>query len=400
MSNNIYACFGGFSDQYWTKLSSPDIRGNCDGLTVCELDTETGEMEIVSQSHGVDSPSTLVISPDQKYIYAGNEGHDFKGRGNGGGVTAFRLCMETKEVEVINDSYAFGSSTCYVTLDRTGKYLFAANGGSKFYVTRVAEKDGEFEPLVLRDEGCVCVFRIREDGGVGKLVDRVILSGTGIDPVEHASAHPHSVLIDEDDFVVIPNKGGDDIYVGKFNRECEKVEILSIFMTEFGSSPRHAAFVKGTDYVLVQNEYDGHVNSYCLDREKGELRRISRLDTIIQDLPIPENQLLGKKHPWGIDVQVHPSGRFVFTNNTQVSINTFALLEDGELKLQSQHLLDASSMTRGMQIDREGKFLVVTGVMNERSYVFSIDQEDGHLTRISDLEMPTPTALRFIYPEE
>lgn len=398
-NQKIYACFGGFSDQYWTKLSSPDIRGYCDGLTVCEMDMGTGKMEIVSQSHGVDSPSTLVVSPDQKYIYAGNEGHDYKGRGMGGGLTAYRFDMKTKEVELINESYAFGGSTCYVTLDRTGKYLFVANGGSKFYVTRVEEKDGEFVPVVLRDEGCVCVFNIREDGGIGKLVDRLVLTGTGIDPVEHASAHPHSILVNEEDDVIIPNKGGDDIYVGKFNRVSEKIEIRSIFKTEFGSSPRHAAFVKGTPYVLVQNEYDGHINSYELDRERGELRRISRLDTIIEDLPIPENQLFGKKHPWGIDVQVHPNGRFVFTNNTQVSVNTFEINDRGELKLKFQYHLDVPSMTRGMQIDREGKYLVVTGVMNEKSYIFSIDQEDGHLTLASDIKLPTPTALRFLYLE-
>lgn len=373
-NQKIYACFGGFSDQYWTKLSSPDIRGYCDGLTVCEMDMGTGKMEIVSQSHGVDSPSTLVVSPDQKYIYAGNEGHDYKGRGMGGGLTAYRFDMKTKEVELINESYAFGGSTCYVTLDRTGKYLFVANGGSKFYVTRVEEKDG-------------------------KLVDRLVLTGAGIDPVEHASAHPHSVLVNEEDDVIIPNKGGDDIYVGKFNRVSEKIEIRSIFKTEFGSSPRHAAFVKGTPYVLVQNEYDGHINSYKLDRERGELRRISRLDTIIEDLPIPENQLFGKKHPWGIDVQVHPNGRFVFTNNTQVSVNTFEINDRGELKLKFQYHLDVPSMTRGMQIDREGKYLVVTGVMNEKSYIFSIDQEDGHLTLASDIKLPTPTALRFLYLE-
>lgn len=399
MSDKIYACFGGFSDQYWTKLSTPDIKGDCDGLTLCEMDMETGKMKIVSQNHGVDSPSTLVISPSQKYIYVGNEGHDYKGRGMGGGVSAFFLNMETKEMEEINESFAFGSSTCYVALDRTGNYLFVANGGSKFYVTRVIEKNGEFEPVVLRDEGCVCVFKIREDGGIGNLVDRVVLTGTGIDPVEHASAHPHSVLVDEQDFIIIPNKGGDDIYVGKFNRKSEKIQILSIFKTEFGSSPRHVAFVKGTPYVLVQNEYDGHVNSYFLDREKGELRRISRLDTIIEDMPIPDNQLFGKKHPWGIDVQIHPGGRFVFTNNTQVSLNTFELNNKGELKLKFQYYLDVPNMTRGMQIDRQGKFLVVTGVMSNRSYIFSIDQEDGNLTLTSDIELPTPTALCFIYPE-
>lgn len=400
MGKKVYACFGGFSDQYWTRLGKPDFQGNCDGLSICELDMESGKLNLISQNHGIDSPSTLVVSPDQKYIYVTNEGHDFKEPGLGGGITAFSFDKEKKEVRKINETFSLGGSACYVSLDKKGKYLFVANGGSKFYVTQVVWEDGIPKPICVRDEGCVCVFRIREDGGIGSLTDRIVLSGKGIDPIEHASAHPHSILVDDDDFIVIPNKGGDNIYVGKFNRETEKIDILSIFQSEFGSSPRHAAFVEGTPYVLIQNEYDGHINSYELDREKGILKRISRLDTIITDLAVKEHTLLGKKHPWGIDVQVHPNGKFVFTNNTQISINTFWIDENGQLTLKFQYHLDVDGMTRGMQIDKEGKYLIVTGVMSEKSYVFSIDQNDGHLTLVSDLELPTPTALRFLYLED
>lgn len=397
--NKIYACFGGFSDQYWTRLKTPDFKGNCDGLSLCLLDMDTGELEVIFQNHGIDSPSTLAVSPDQRFLYVSNEGHDYKEPGLGGGVTAFALDLEKQELRLINESFSFGGSACYVSLDRTGRYLFVANGGSKFYVTRVELVDGEPRPVCVRDEGCVCVFSIRADGGIGKLVDRLVLSGTGIDPVEHASAHPHSVLVDDEDFVIIPNKGGDDIYVGKFNRDTEKIELCSVFASEFGSSPRHAAFVKGTPYVLVQNEYDGHLNSCRLDRTNGTLTRISRLDTIIEGTPARENMLLGNLHPWGIDVQVHPNGKFVYANNTQVSISVFYLDEDGTLSLQFQYPMDVKGMTRGMQIDRDGKYLVVTGVMDNRAYVFSIDPSDGHLTMVSEKELPTPTALRFLYPE-
>lgn len=398
--HDFYACFGGFGPQYWTNLAQPNIDGKCHGLTICTVDGDTGEMRVHSTVPDIESPSTLVASPDQRYLYAGNEGHDFGGRGLGGGVSAFRFDLETGAAQLINQSLAYGSSTAYVTLDKTGRYLFVANHGSKYYCTSFVEVDGALQPRVVRDEGCVCVFRIREDGGIGPLVDRLVLEGTGIDPVEHASAHPHSVLLDDEDFAIIPNKGGDNIYVCKFDRAAEKLNTLSVYHAEYGSSPRHACFVPGTPYVLVQNEYDGHLCSYALDRAAGTLTRISRVDSWDPALPAVTHPLLGDKHPWGIDVQLHPGGRFLYDNNTQGVINAFAIdRATGALTLLRHYHLDGVAMTRGMQIDRSGRFLVATCVSAEKAAVFSIDQETGELTLTSEIALPTPTALRFLYPQ-
>ena len=400
-NGDFYACFGGFADQYWTSITDPNFRGTCDCLSLCRVDSETGQMEVCSQVHGLDSPSTLVVSPDQKYIYCGNETHDFQGRGNGGGVSAIKLDLNQETMTLINQSFAAGSSTCYVTMDKTGKYLLVANHGAKFYVSRYTIEDGNVTPHVLREEGCICVFEIREDGGIGRLLDRLVLDGTGIDPMEHASAHPHCVVIDEDDFVVIPNKGGDSIWVCKLHRDPVKLEVLSIYHSDFGSSPRHACFVKGTPYVLVQNEYDGHLCSFRLDKRTGTLERISRIDSWKPGYKGVTFSLLGDKHPWGIDVQIHPNGRFVYTNNTQPLVCQWELNWDtGELALVHQYPTDCGFMTRGIQIDRDGRFLVVTCVADEKAIVYRIDQQTGKLTPVCDVPLPTPTALRFLYPEE
>ena len=115
---NYFAVFGSFGDQCWPIPGEPNIRGNCDGLTVCEMDSQTGEVKIISQSHGVESPGTLVVSPDERFIYAANEGRDFQGIGYGGGATAFTFDPETGKTEVINDSLSFGSSACCITLTK------------------------------------------------------------------------------------------------------------------------------------------------------------------------------------------------------------------------------------------------------------------------------------------
>ncbi|WP_270811877.1 lactonase family protein [Hungatella effluvii] len=401
-NQDLYAVFAGFSDQYWTQLTEPNFRGTCDGLTLCRMNGETGEMTICDQLHGLSSPSTVAVSPDQKYIYCGNEEHDFKGRGYGGGVTAVALNLKEEKMEVINQSLAAGSSTCYVALDKTGKYLLAANHGSKFYCSRYEIVDGEITPQVIRDEGCVSLFEIREDGGIGRLLDRVILDGTGIDPVEHASAHPHSVVIDDQDFVVIPNKGGDSIWVCKLNRNTNKLDKLSIFSSEYGSSPRHAFFVRDSPFVLVQNEYDGHLCSYSLDRENGILKRLSRVDIMDPHIKGSAFHLLtDDMHPWGLDVQVHPNGRFVYANNSQRVVCQMDLNSvTGELTVKNRYTTNCDFMTRGIQIDRDGKFLVVTCVASEKAVVYKINQQNGDLTPVSEIALPTPTALKFLYPEE
>lgn len=399
MGKKIYACFGGYGQQFWVNIGKPDIDGKCNGITVCEFDLETGKMEAVNNVTGIESPGTLVLSPDQKYIYAANEVKDFTERGFGGGVSAFAFDVNTGTISLINQSLAYGASTAYINVDKTGKYILVANHGSKFYCSRYKEVNGKLVPDVIRDEGCVCLFSVREDGGVGELLDRKVLGGTGIDPVEHASAHPHSVLIDDDDIVIIPNKGGDNIYVCRLNRETEKLDELSVFQSEYGSSPRHAYFVKDTPFVLVQNEYDAHLCSYSLDRENGELTRISRMDTY--NPALKDNfKLIKTGRPWGIDVQMHPNGKFVYCDNTQNAINFFEInRKTGELSFRENYRIDGGSMPRGMQIDRDGGYLVVTCVSSEKAICYRIDQNTGKLERVLEMELPTPTALIFAYPD-
>ena len=402
-NGDFYAVFGGFGPQNWVNIRKPDIEGKADGLTTCIVDGETGSLYVVDQSHGIVSPSTLVVSKDNRFIYAGNETHDYKVRGYGGGVTSFAFDMETGRTTPLNDSYAFGSATAYCALDRSGKFLFVANCGSKFYVSRYEEVDGKMRPVVLRDEGVVCMFEILEDGRIGELLDRLVLTGTGADPVEHASAHPHSILIDEKDFIVIPNKGGDDVYVAKLDRKRRRMELLSTTKCEYGSSPRHVAFVPNTDFVLIQEEFGGHLNSFRLDRNTGVLEHISRVDTYDPSFDRPKDEFCGFSfsRPWGIDVQVHPNGRWVYCNNTQPVVCQFEIdVTTGKLHHVATVDGIAKAMTRGIQIDRIGRFLVTTAPLDDKAMVYKLDPLTGVPVYVSQVDLPTPTAVRFIYPEE
>ncbi len=398
---SYFAVFGGYGDQYWTSLMEPNFRGKGNGLTVCAVDGKTGGMSPVRRLDGIMSPATLVVSPDQRYLYAANETNSFGGQGFGGGVSAFRIDPDSGELHPINQSSAFGSCTAYVTLDRTGRYLLAANHGSYYFISRYAkDKDGTLYPSPQYDEGCVCLFEIREDGGIGKLLDRVVLEGTGADPLMHASSHPHSVLVSEEDDVIIPNKGGDNLYFGRLDREAGKIRILSVFGTGKGSSPRHAFFCTGTSYVLVQNEFDGCLCSYRMDRAEGRLHPVDRIDAFPPEPGDHQSEIASFAHPWGCDVQMHPNGKLVYSDSS--SANKIALFafdrETGRLRFLRHYATGAKGMIRGMQIDRDGKWLTVTCVNEDRALIYAIDEKTGELKEAGEVSVPTPTALRFVYP--
>ena len=379
MGKDFFVIAGGFSDQNWVNVRTPDIRGRCDGLTVFRIDSDLSHVDEVCQPHDIESPSTLVISPDQKFIYTSNETHDYKERGFGGGVTSFTLNKNNGQVSFLNENFAFGSATAYVTVDKTGKFLLAANCGSKFYVSRYEEIDGELTPVVLRDEGVVT------------------------DPVEHASSHPHSVIIDDDDFIVIPDKGSDSICTARLDRKEGKIRKLKVNKHVFASSPRHAAFVPGTDFLLVQEEFGAHLNSFSMNRETGELTLISRLDTYDESVVSSQGAFCGvdMTRPWGIDVQVHPNGRWIYTDNTQPAIVQFEIdRSSGELKKLGAFNACLEKMPRGIQIDKEGKVLAVSGPLDDKLNFFAIDQNTGAVRLVKSVYAPTPTAIRFVYPEE
>ena len=112
--------------------------------------------------------------------------------------------------------------------------------------------------------------------------------------------------------------------------------------------------------------------------------------------------LLGEDmHPWGIDVQVHPNGRFVYASNTQKVVCQLELDSGtGVLTVKDRCVTNCDFMTRGIQIDRDGRFLIVTCVASEKAVVYCIDQQTGALNPTFEVPLPTPTALRFLYPEE
>ena len=145
---------------------------------------------------------------------------------------------------------------------------------------------------------------------------------------------------------------------------------------------------------------DACLCSYKLDRKTGELKRISRIDTYDPEIHV-EMPLISTEHPWGCDVQIHPNNKFVYIDNSQQLLGLYYFDSDtGELAHIDNFPVERAIKLRGIQISPDGRFITATGSITNKAFVYAIDENDGRLSLVQTIDLPTPTALRYVYSED
>ena len=108
------------------------------GIYQCELNLKDGSLSSATLAGETSSPSFLAFHPNQKFLYAVNEGQ--------ASVSAFAIDDKTGKLSFLNSQPSQGGAPCHLVVDPTGKNVLAANysGGS-----------------------CICI-PIEADGRLGK----------------------------------------------------------------------------------------------------------------------------------------------------------------------------------------------------------------------------------------
>src|SRR5882724_3998167 len=101
------------------------------GVYAFRFDPASGKSTSLGLMAETTNPSFLAIDPTHHYLYAANEVGDYKGE-KAGGVSAFAIDRNTGKLTFLNEVSSRGADPCYITLDKTGKYVLVANytGGS------------------------------------------------------------------------------------------------------------------------------------------------------------------------------------------------------------------------------------------------------------------------------
>src|SRR5262249_13809233 len=117
------------------------------------------------------------------------------------------------------------------------------------------------------------------------------------------------------------------------------------------SGPRHFAFHPSGKYAYVINELKNTVTAFKYDPERGVLKTMQTAPTLPKGF---------KKDSWTAEVQVHPSGKFLYgSNRGHNSITIFAIdSETGKLTPRGQQATGIKT-PRNFGMDPTGSYMLV-----------------------------------------
>ena len=281
---------------------------------VFAMDGDSGKLTL---KHDIDLPAQpwqLCISPDQRHLYQQVRDDGYSG------VLSFRIDPSTGGVTQVGE-VVLESDACYVSTDKTGRFLFAS------YLF----------------PGMVTVHRIDPDGtACGPTVDR-----------KHTELYAHYITTDKSNrFAFVPHVTPTDaIYRFRFDETTGRLTpcVPSKLDTPTGHGPRHFAHHPSLDIVYATAEQTSHVTVYRLNPADGTLEPIQSLSNL------PDEGFDGVNST--ATVRVHPSGEAVYVSNRgHDSIAAFTVDPSIGLLTPAGHS-PTKECPRAFGVDPDGRFL-------------------------------------------
>lgn len=335
MSQDLYLFVGTYTSE-----------SKSEGIYIYKFNSLTGEASAVGMAKA-SNPSYLAISHNKKYVYAVNEDGEDKGS-----VAAFSFDKNTGKLSFLNKESTGGDHPCYVAIDKSGKWVTAANYSG----------------------GSFTLLGISPDGYLKKAERTINYTGSGPDKARQDKSHVHSTIFSPDyNFLFVQDLGTDKINIYTFDdklgelKEAPKPWIA----TTPGGGPRHIDFTPNGDYMYLIEEMSGNVIAYKY--RKGKLDQVQLISAIKE----------GFKGAIGsADIHVSPDGKFLYVSNRgdENDIAIFAIDKStGKLTLKG-HQSVLGRNPRNFSIDPTGQFLLAANQSSNEIIIFKRDQETGLLT--------------------
>ena len=242
---------------------------------------------------------------------------------------------------------------CYVSTDRTGRFLLSAYYADGAVAVHAIGGDGVAAgpPLCLLDTGAGAHILETDP------TNRWAFSCTIAEPV--GSNAVHQFLFDERTGTLRPNTP-------------------PRLIGENGCGPRHFCFHPRLPLVYVSNEQGGSVTAYRLDTGDGTLTRWHTVSTLPPGYQ-GENTCS--------QIRITPDGCGLFApNRGHDSIANFALHPaSGALSLRE--IVPTEPVPRACQLDPAGRLLLAAGQDSGRIAAYRIEPADGRLTPLAVSEV-------------
>src|SRR5271163_2988398 len=347
------------------------------GIYAYRFDSDTGELTSIGVAAETTNPSFLAVHPNHRFLYAVNETGNYQGQ-KSGAVSAFSIDRATGKLTLLNQVASKGADPCYITVDKTGKYVLVANytGGS------------------------VAVFPVLEDGRLGEASAFIQHTGHSADPERQEGPHAHSIDLSADErFAIVDDLGLDETLVYRFDRAKGSLSLndpqiyTTLAKADPGAGPRHFAFNPNGKFAYVVNEIQSTVSVFSYDGSAGILRRLQTISTYPKDF---------SAHNDDAEIQVHPSGKFLYASNRgHDSIAVFAIDPDKGTLTLIEYVSTKGASPRSFEIAPGGSLLFAANEKSDNIVLFRINEQTGRLTPTGKtLEVAQPVCVKFVAIEQ
>ena len=297
----------------------------------------------------------MAVSPDRSYLYAAVRSKPYS-------VHAYSIDRGTGALKPLSVS-PLAESFPYISLDKTGRFLFGASYGGHV----------------------VSVNAVGSDGRVSAEPLQVIPLGR----------NAHSIRIDESNrFVYVPALGTDQIFQLLFDAKSGRLtsNTPAVVLMKPSTGPRHFIISPDNKFAYVLSEFLATVTTFSLDSKTGLLTESSFTSGLPPDnkltpgaprLPVGSANAPPTRNTesdiWAADIHITPNGKFLYISERASSILSAFSVEAQTGKLTYLSSTPTEKQPRGFAIDRDGKFLIASGEKSDTISVYAIDPSSGAL---------------------
>jgi 6-phosphogluconolactonase len=355
------------------------------GIYVSRFHTATGEMSEPELAAEIANPSFLTVHPNHRFLYSVSEDPLSLGPplDHASYVSAFAIDPATGKLRLLNTVPTGGTSTCHLSMDKTGKFVLLANFGS----------------------GSISVVRVNDDGSLGQQTAFVQHLGHGRPdlPVQ-SGPHPHTIVVSPDNrYVIVSDLGVDKVFIYRFDATTGMLSPLDppFAAVEPGGGPRRFLFDPAGGFGYQLNEMGSTLITFAWNPAQGSLTRLQEVS-----ITPPGFRNAGAEMHISADGKcLYASNRLSRFNDKDPSkidrlpgtISVFAIDPQKHTLSEIRHFPSGGVMPRSFGIDPTGQYLFALNQISNNVVQFSVDPATGMLSRTGrEIKVDTPVCLQFV----
>jgi 6-phosphogluconolactonase len=292
----------------------------------------------------------MTVSPDKRILYAASRSKPYA-------VHAYAIDRGTGALKPVASS-PLAESFPYISLDRTGRFLFGASYGGNLVSVNAIASDRRVLPEPLQ--------------------------------VIPTARNAHAIRVDNSNrFVYVPHLGTDQIFQFVFDEKTGRLASNTppLLQMKAGTGPRHLVLSSDNRFVYLLSELVATVTTLALDDKTGLLSEVG----VAPILP-PDSKLQpGAPRPssrntdndiWAADLHLTPDGKFLYASERTSSTLAAFGVDGASGKLTYLGSTPTEKQPRGFAIDPKGRFLVASGEKSDTISAYAIDASSGALKLI------------------